>query len=217
MVLGVYCAGGLGGCVIEMAKEINEKIKKWEYICFINDVEPYINIDDEVMTFEKFHVKYPCNKAEIIIACGEPQDRLKLFEKVKSFGYTLPNLIDLNSNAKKIKSIGEGNIIQDFVHISPNNVIIGDNNVFMTSSVIAHDNVIGNHCVFTSSTNSSGKVIVEDCCFIGTGAKLRENIIIRQNSIIGMGAVVVKDVAESAVMIGFPAREIRKNIGNVFK
>lgn len=217
MVLGVYCAGGLGGCVIEMAKEINENSKRWEHICFINDVKPYIDTDDEVMTFEKFCAKYPCNKAEIIIASGEPQGRSNLFEKVKSFGYILPNLIDPNSAAKKIKKIGEGNIIQDFVHISPNNVVIGDNNVFMTSSVIAHDNVIGSHCVFASSTNSSGRVTVADRCFIGTGAKLRENIIIRQDAVIGMGAVVLKDVAESAVMTGFPAMEIRKNTGKVFK
>lgn len=217
MVLGIYCAGGLGRCVIEMAKEINEEHEKWEYICFINDVEPSIDTDDEIMTFENFHTKYPNNKAEIIIASGEPQGRSKLFKKVKSAGYSLPNLIHPNSTAHKIKNIGEGNIIQDFVHISPNNVNIGNNNVFMTFSKIEHDNVIGNHCVFTSSTNSSGKVIVEDCCFIGTGAKLRENIIIKQNAIIGMGAVVVKDVAESAVMVGFPAKEIRKNTGTVFK
>lgn len=217
MVLGVYCAGGLGGYIIEMAKEINENQKRWDHIFFINDVEPAIDTDEVVMTFDDFYSSYPPDKAEIIIASGEPKGREKLFEKVKSFGYSLPNLIDPRTDLKKIKAIGEGNIIQDYVHISPSNVTIGNNNVFMTFSRIAHDNVIGSHCVFASSTNSSGRTIVEDCCYVGTGAKLRENIKIGKNSIIGMGAVVVKDVEESVVMVGFPAKELRKNTtGKVF-
>lgn len=215
MVLGVYCAGGLGGCVIEMAKEINENEKKWEYICFINDVAAAIETTDEVMSFERFYNNYTPDKAEIIIASGEPKGREKLFEKVKSFGYRLPNLIDPRTDLKKIK-IGEGNIIQDYVHISSSNVIIGNNNVFMTFSIISHDNTVGSHCVFSSSTNSSGRINIGNCCYIGTGAKLREKITVGSNSIIGMGAVVVKDVNESAVMIGVPAKEVRKNNGNVF-
>lgn len=211
MVLGVYCAGGLGGYVMEMAKEINEDRKRWDYICFINDVDPAVDTDEDIMSFEDFYKAYPADKAEIIIASGEPDGRKKLYEKVKSFGYSLPNLVDPCTKLKKIKSIGEGNIIEDYVHISPCNVTIGNNNVFMTFSCIAHDNVIGDHCVFSSSANSSGRTVIEDCCYIGTGAKLREKIKIGKNSIIGMGAAVVKDVDESAVMIGVPAKEVRKN------
>ena len=216
MVLGVYCAGGFGGCVIEMAREINEDLKRWEYICFINDAEPAIDTDDEIISFDDFYRQYPPDKAEIIIASGEPAGRANLFEKVKKAGYSLPNLINPCSTAKKIKSIGEGNIIEDFVHISPSNVVIGNNNVFMVFSRIAHDNVIGDHCVFASGANVSGRINIEDRCYIGAGAKLREKITIKQNSVIGMGAVVLKDVEESAVMVGVPAKEIRKNTGKVF-
>ncbi|MDE6764413.1 MAG: hypothetical protein K2J73_12150 [Oscillospiraceae bacterium] len=217
MVLGVYCAGGLGGCVIEMAKEINENQKRWDHIFFINDVEPAIDTDEVVMTFDDFYSSYPPDKAEIIIASGEPNGREKLYEKVKSFGYSLPNLIDPRTELKKIKVIGEGNIIEDHVHISPSNVTIGNNNVFMTFSCIAHDNVIGSHCVFASYAASSGMTVVENCCFVGTGAKLRDKIKIGKNSIIGMCAAVVKDVEESSVMVGVPAEEVRKNTtGKVF-
>lgn len=216
MVLGIYCAGGFGGTVLELAKELNETNHRWEHICFINDVPPSIETNEELLSFDVFQEKYPNNKAEIIIASGEPLGRMKLFHRVKNAGYMLPNLIHPSSTANKIKKIGEGNIIQDFVHISPSNVEIGNNNIFMTFSRIAHDCKIANHCVFTSSTNCSGKVVVEDCCYIGTGAKLRDKIIVKKNAIVGMGAIVIKNVNESSVVVGNPAKEIRKNTGKVF-
>ncbi|MDE6747203.1 MAG: acetyltransferase, partial [Oscillospiraceae bacterium] len=188
MVLGVYCAGGLGGYVIEMAKVINEKQRRWDNIFFINDFEPAIDTDEVVITFDDFYSSYPPDKAEIIIASGEPNSREKLFEKVKSFGYRLPNLVDPLTDLKKIKVMGEGNIIEDYVHISSSNVTIGNNNVFMTFSRIAHDSVVGSHCVFASYAAISGRTVVEDRCYVGTGAKVRDKIKIGKNSIIGMCA-----------------------------
>lgn len=211
MVLGVYCAGGLGGDIIEMAKEINENQRRWDNILFINDVDPAIDTDEVVMTFDDFYSSYPPDKAEIIIASGEPSGREKLYEKVKSFGYRLPNLVDPRTELKKIKVMGEGNIIEDYVHISSSNVTVGNNNVFMTFSRIAHDSVIGSHCVLASYAAVSGRTVVEDRCYVGTGAKLRDKIKVGKNSIIGMCAAVVKDVEESAVMVGVPAKEVRKN------
>ena len=217
VVLGIYCAGGFGGTVLELVRELNDDSHRWDYICFINDVHPEIETEVEVLSFEQFKAKFPPSKANIIIASGEPIGRMRLFNKVKKEGYYLPNILHSSSaTAKKIKKIGEGNIIQDFVHISPSNVEIGNNNVFMTFSLIAHDSIIGNHCVFTSSTNCSGRVIVEDCCYIGTGAKLRDKIIIKKNAIVGMGAIVTKSVEENSVVVGNPAKEIRKNTGHVF-
>lgn len=217
MVLGIYCAGGFGGTVLELARELNEDSNRWDNIYFINDVVPSIETEVEVLSFEEFTKLFSPQKAEIIIASGEPFGRLKLFDKVKEKGYTLPNMIHPSSvTAFKVSRIGEGNIIQDFVHISPSNVEIGNNNVFMTFSRIAHDCRVGNHCVFTSSTNCSGRVNVEDGCYIGTGAKLRDKINIKRNAIIGMGAIVIKSVTENSVVVGNPAKEIRKNTGHVF-
>ena len=218
MVLGVYCAGGFGGVVLEMAKDINHKIYKWDYICFITDtMDGVIDTKNDVLFYDEFKAKYSPENSEIIIASGEPKGRNNLYERVKQDGYKLPNLIDPLANVKQLKCIGEGNIIQDYVHLSPSNVKIGNNNVFMTFSRIAHDCIIGDNCVFASSTNCSGRVIVEDRVYIGTGAKIREKIKLSHDSIIGMGAVVTKSVNDYSVVVGSPAKEIRKNTGVVFK
>ena len=211
MVLGIYCAGGFGGVVLEMVKEINSKFSRWDYVCFIDDYAKeklYLNYD--VMSFETFNNLYNKFNAHVVIASGEPLGRKKIYEKVKKYGFELPNIIDGLANIKDSSILGEGNIIQDFTHISPSNVV-------MTFSRIAHDSTIGSHCVFASSTNISGECTVMDCSYIGTGAKVREKVKIHKNSIVGMGAVVTKDVDENNVVVGNPAKILRKNSGSVFK
>ena len=217
MILGVYCAGGFGGVIMEMAKEINSRSSRWDDFYFITDtMDGVINTDVPILMYQDFKSKFSSHEAEIIISSGEPQGRAKLFKKVKNDGYHLPNLIDPLANIKSTKILGEGNILQDYVHISPSNVIIGNNNLLMTFCVISHDCVIGNNCVFSSSTNISGRVIVEDQVYVGTGAKIRDKVSLKHDSIIGMGAVVIKSVEENSVVVGSPAKEIRKNTGKVF-
>lgn len=217
MILAVYCAGGFGGVVMEMAKDINAHKHRWDSFCFITDtMEGVKHKAPAIYLYTDFIKKYPPAEAEIIIASGEPKGREILFKKVKNDGYHLPNIIDPLANIKDIAILGEGNILQDYSHISPSGVSIGDNNVFMTFCRIAHDCKVGNSCVFTSTTNVSGEVIVEDRVYVGTGAKIRDKIQLKHDSIIGMGSVVTKTVEEYSVVVGSPAKEIRKNTGKVF-
>ena len=44
---------------------------------------------------------------------------------------------------------------------------------------------------------------------IGCGAKLLGNIVIGNNAKIGAGAVVLKNVAEKATVVGVPAEDIK--------
>lgn len=215
-VLGIYCAGGFGRSTMELAKDINKSEEKWDGFCFISDIEPEKKVQEEVCFFEEFIKKYRIEEAEVIIAIGEPLYREKLFKKVKKAGYSLPNLIHPTATIHREKLSGAGNIIQDYAHISPSSTYIGDNNVFMTFSRVAHDSHVGNHCVFSAGAMVSGNDIIEDRCYIGTGAKLREKICVGHDAVIGMGAIVTKSVDAYSVVVGNPAREIRKNNGRVF-
>lgn len=215
-VLGIYCAGGFGRSTMELAKEVNKSEGKWDGFCFITDVELKEEVQADVYFFEEFIKKYSTDEAEVIIAIGEPLYRENLFKKIKAAGYSLPNLIHPTATIHREKLSGAGNIIQDYAHISPSSTYIGDNNVFMTFSRVAHDSHVGNHCVFSAGAMSSGNDTIEDRCYIGTGAKLREKICIGHDAIVGMGAVVTKSVDAYSVVVGNPAREIRKNSGRVF-
>jgi UDP-perosamine 4-acetyltransferase len=54
-------------------------------------------------------------------------------------------------------------------------------------------------------------VRVGEKTMIGIGATVIERIKIGANSIVGAGAVVVDDVPDNVVVVGVPARVLRKN------
>ncbi len=57
---------------------------------------------------------------------------------------------------------------------------------------------------------SKGPVIIEDDVWVGAGARVIDGVTIGRGAIVGAGAVVTKDVAPYAIVVGVPAKEIGK-------
>jgi sugar O-acyltransferase (sialic acid O-acetyltransferase NeuD family) len=123
--------------------------------------------------------------------------------------------------------------IQDPTHIQLDNVSIGDGvilcaNTVVTSDVsigvhfhcniysyVAHDCRIGDFVTFAPRVSCNGRVVIEDGAYIGTGAVLKQGshakpLRIGRGAIVGMGAVVLKDVQDGEIVVGNPARPIRR-------
>lgn len=58
--------------------------------------------------------------------------------------------------------------------------------------------------------NGSGKVKIGNNVFIGVNSVILRNVTIGDNSIIGAGSIVTKDVPPSVIVVGNPAKVIRK-------
>jgi acetyltransferase-like isoleucine patch superfamily enzyme len=59
----------------------------------------------------------------------------------------------------------------------------------------------------------AGSVTIEPECYLGQSSTIRQCLQVGRHSLVGMGAVVVKDVAPDSVVMGNPARWVRKNEG----
>jgi len=107
------------------------------------------------------------------------------------------------------------------------NVKIGQGTKIMTNSHITGNSVIGKNVVIGVGVNSvndnnfgtegydreliNGPTI-EDNVRVGAGVTLLPNTIIRSNSIVGAGSVVTKSVEKNTLVMGIPARPVRKLI-----
>ena len=132
-------------------------------------------------------------------------------------------MIHPTANIYESAQIGVGTKIGAFAEIG-HKVVIGENcsigyGVFIPENVIIKDNVfIGPAVVFTNDKNAPSKgkwrelppTIVEDGVSIGANATILPNIVVGTGAKIGAGAVVVRDVEPNSIMVGNPAKAIKK-------
>ncbi len=71
--------------------------------------------------------------------------------------------------------------------------------------VIGHDSVLDYAAVMAPRATISGFVRLGSCCYIGSAAVVRQRIRIGEQALVGLGAVVIRDVAPRAVVVGNPA------------
>lgn len=86
--------------------------------------------------------------------------------------------------------------------------VIGDHAVINTAAVVEHHTLIGAGAHLAPRAVVGGGVRVGPWSWIGLGAVVRDHRSIGAGAVVGMGSVVVADVADSALVLGVPARNV---------
>ncbi len=96
--------------------------------------------------------------------------------------------------------IGDGNLIREFTTLHKGTAggggvtRVGNENLFMAYSHVAHDCVIGNGCVFANSVALAGHVTIEDHVIVGGLAGVHQFTRVGRHAMIAAGTIVVMDV-----------------------
>jgi len=106
--------------------------------------------------------------------------------------------------------IGDGNLIREFVTINPGTekdsvTLIGDRNLIMAYSHIAHNCKIGNNCILANCATLAGFVEIEDFAVIGGMVAIHQFCRVGKYSIIGGCSKVVQDIPPYSLCDGHPA------------
>ena len=115
----------------------------------------------------------------------------------------------------KTSYISNKNLLGKGVQLFPKSIVnynasVGDYSILNTNSILEHDSKIGNGVHLMPGSVVGGNSIIEDYVTIGMNATVMPNIKIERGSYIGAGAVVTKNVKKNQVMIGNPARFLKK-------
>lgn len=107
--------------------------------------------------------------------------------------------------------IGEYNIFREYVTVNPGTnegggtTHIGNHNLFMACSHVAHDCIIGNDCVLANYVGLSGHVTIEDRAVIGGLSGIHQYGRVGFLSMIGGCSKVNQDVPPFSLVDGNPA------------
>lgn len=128
--------------------------------------------------------------------------------------------------------IGDNSVIEDFSTINNGvgDVIIGDHTIIGIGNVVIGPVTIGNDVMLAQNIVISGlnhgyeditvsprlqkevckQVIIADNVWIGANAVITPGVTIGKHSIIGAGSVVTKNVSAYTVVVGNPAKAIKR-------
>lgn len=87
---------------------------------------------------------------------------------------------------------------------------VGAHVIILPSAVVSHDVVVGDFTCIASGVCIAGGVKVGRSCYLGTKSAIRENVRIGERCIVGMGSVVLRDVEDDCIVVGSPARVLRR-------
>lgn len=114
--------------------------------------------------------------------------------------------------------IGAQNVFREYVTVNcgteegGGKTIIGDRNLFMAYSHVAHDCKIGNDCVMANLGTLAGHVTLEDRAIIGGLSGVHQFVRIGTMSIVGGCSKVVQDVPPYSMCDGDPSKIFGVNI-----
>jgi acetyltransferase EpsM len=146
--------------------------------------------------------------AEVVVAVGANAARMRVFETLRSASVPIATIIHARAVVAGSAVVGEGTVVFAGVVVNPE-TRVGRNVILNTSASVDHDNRIGDHAHLSPGVHTGGTVTVGEGTHVGIGASIRNNIEIGAWSVVGAGSVVVKDLPDSVVAYGVPARIVR--------
>ncbi|RPI28965.1 MAG: acyl-ACP--UDP-N-acetylglucosamine O-acyltransferase [Acidobacteria bacterium] len=108
--------------------------------------------------------------------------------------------------------IGARNTIREYVNISVGTeqaggvTRIGDENMIMAYTHIAHDCILGSGCVLTNAVQLAGHVVIEDLAMLSGGVGIHQFVRIGKLAMVAANSAVLQDVPPFALAVGSPAR-----------
>jgi len=150
-----------------------------------------------------------------VVAVGNPKVREKIVNQIiAKHGYgVFETLISPYANIMAdTVTVGYGSVICANCILTCD-IELGDFSQLNLATTIGHDTKTGKFFTTAPGVHISGKVLAGEKVYLGTNSSTVEDISICSDVTIGAAACVSKDIVESGVYVGVPARKMEKKHG----
>jgi sugar O-acyltransferase (sialic acid O-acetyltransferase NeuD family) len=156
--------------------------------------------------------RFVADNNDFIVGVGNPEQRKALFKKAVELGGNPVVAVSSNASVSQLGSkVFNGTSILRNTVVEPYTVI-QEGVAINVGSFVAHDCSIGSFSVLGPYSKLLGNVSIGKRCVVGAGATVLPNITVSDGVVIGAGAVVTKNVEPNTIMVGNPAKPLKRNI-----
>ena len=126
---------------------------------------------------------------------GNGNIRNKLYEQLKTIGYSLPVICDPSAVVSLKARVDEGTFIGKRVIINAG-AIIGRACIINSGAIVEHDCHVGDFSHVSVGTILCGNVSIGEEVFVGANATVIQQVKVENKSIIGAGEVIKKNIGD---------------------
>ena len=166
---------------------------------------PVIGTDDDIPTLKK---NGWIDAFVSVGSVGDTRIRRRLYKMAKTYGLTIPSIVDASA------VVGNGVVIQEGVFIGKRAVInagcyIGTCSIINSGVIVEHDCKIEEFSHISPGTTLCGQVKVGHDSHVGAGSVVKQLVEIGNKVLIGAGSNVIMNIPDNAKAYGNPCRMVK--------
>jgi acetyltransferase EpsM len=212
----VLIIGGVGNAssiAYAMIDAFEKGYKELEFVGYINDRDKLTHIEgypvigglDDIPELIRQNYYFINTMGKI----RHQPERIIMLENIDVPNDNWATFIHPSAYVAPTVKLGVGCVVMPNANICPS-TILGKSCRVMTGALIGHNNIIGDYCVFSASSCTGSFLTIGNGVIVSLNATIKEFLTIGDYATIGMGAVLLKNVGESEVWVGNPAKQLIK-------
>ncbi|MEU9131179.1 acetyltransferase [Kitasatospora sp. NPDC048540] len=148
--------------------------------------------------------------ARYLVGIADPAVRRRLAALLDGLGGAATTLVHPRALIAPETELGPGCLVMGGAYVS-SGVRLGAHSQVHYNATVGHDSVLGERVTVYPGGNVSGSVLLEDDTTVGSNAVVLQGRKVGRGAFVGAAAVVTRDVAADTVVVGTPARQLRRS------
>lgn len=148
------------------------------------------------------------DSCQAVCAVGTPQ-RDGFIHQAAAHGLQFTTVVHPSACLFSTATLGAGTIVSAAAVIAAR-ARVGRHVIVNRGCLIGHHTAIGDFATISPGANIAGGARIGDRCYVGMGAIVLDQVAIGSGAVVGAGSVVTRDVPERVLVLGVPARVVKK-------